>query len=295
MRPLILLCFVFLLISSSRPVSAQSFTSYATFQTMPNSRLQGLQIKLSYLGTQRQRVVTQLIVATGSPVAVHQFVPYRRPGYAYGTDDDSLIVVQVPILTLRNILIGVGTIPGVVDGGVDPGGRLSYAMVDTINGSIGFESIVDAPNGRALFAALAQMLASEPSAAAILDDLACQLDLRDSVIVTNVTDLTSVTLSGVRYDHLSERFAGKVRVTNTGVTPLAGPVSVVFDGLLRIDVLGASGFTCRALPGGSPYLNVLAAGSLSPGAFVESAVYFDNPSFDPIEVTLRVLAGGGSR
>ena len=295
MRSLALICLAAVLILSAGPVAAQSFSSYATFQTMSNSRLPGLQIKLSYLGPQRQRVVTQLIVATGSPVAVHQFLPYRRAGYGYGTDNDSLIVMRVPTQTLRNIMIGVAAIPGVVDGGVDAGGRLSYAMVDTIAGSIGFESIVNATNGRALFAALVQVLDDQPAAGRALDDLACQLDMRDLMIATNVTGLTSVTLSGVRYDHLKQRFAGRLRVTNTGANPLQAPFSVAFDGLLRIDLLGATGTTCRATPGGSPYINVLAAGSLSPGAFVESTVYFDNPDLDPIEVTLRVLAGGGSR
>ena len=295
MRSLVRFCLTAALILSARPLAAQPFSSYATFQNMSNFRLPGLQIKLSYLGSQRQRVVTQLIVASGSPVAVHQFLPYRRAGYAYGTDSDSLLVMYVPTLTLRNILFGVGTIPGIVDGGVDVGGRLSYAMVDTIDGSIGFESILNAENGRALFAALSQVLIDQPDAARLLDDLACQLDLRDLVVATNATSATTVTLSGVRYDHVGQRFLATLRVTNTGATPLQGPLSVAFDGLLRIDLLGATGTTCRALPGGSPYLNVLAAGSLSPGAFVESAVHFYNPSLDPIEVTLRVLAGGGSR
>lgn len=295
MRAVVQCCLIALLLLCARPLAAQPFSSYTTFQNLSSFRLPGLQIKLSYLGSQRQSVVSQLIVASGSPVAVHQFLPYRRAGYAYGTDSDSLLVMHVPSLTLRNILYGVGAIPGVVDGGVDAGGKLSYAMVDTIGGSIGFESIIDVANGRALFAALAQVLVDQPAAARLLDDLACQLDMRELSVAANVTSTTSATLSGVRYDHAKQQFAGTLRVTNTGPAPLQGPLSVAFDGLLRIDVLGSTGTTCRAMPGGSPYLNVLAAGSLSPGAFVETTVYFDNPSLDPIEVTLRVLAGGGSR
>jgi len=295
MRSVTVAFFAAVLILKVDPAAAQSFSSYATFQSMSNFRLPGLQIKFSYLGAQRQRIVTRLIVANGSPVGVHQFLPYRRTGYGYGTDDDSLRVVRVPTATLRSILNEVGMIPGVADGGVDADGWLSYAMVDTIDGSIGFESILDDENGRALFAALARALANDPAAARVLDHLACRLDLRDLIVAADVTGATSVTLSGVRYDHLKQRFVGTLRLTNTGPTTLQAPLSVAFDGLLRIDVLGATGTTCRSLPGGSPYVNVLAAGSLAPGSFVESTVYFDNPDLDPIEVTLRVLGGGGSR
>ena len=80
MRSLILTCFVAALIPNAEPAVAQSFSNYTTFQTLSNFRLPGLQIKLSYLGSQRQRIVTRLIVANGSPVAVHQFLPYRRAG-----------------------------------------------------------------------------------------------------------------------------------------------------------------------------------------------------------------------
>jgi hypothetical protein len=91
--------------------------------------------------------------------------------------------------------------------------------------------------------------------------------------------------------------AQSVTIINTGAAAIAGPVSLVLDGLgPRVTLLNATGATWATVPAGDAYIDVLPAGSsLVTGGSVTVLLMFDAPSLAAIRYQTRVLAGSGPR
>ena len=87
----------------------------------------------------------------------------------------------------------------------------------------------------------------------------------------------------------------KVTIINDGPTPLAGPVSLVIDGLgKKFTVANAAGTTSLTSPRASFYLNAVPAGAtLAPGAAATVKVKFASVKHVAPTFTTRVLAGAG--
>ena len=122
----------------------------------------------------------------------------------------------------------------------------------------------------------------------------------------DVTAQIKVTRTGFRHAHGAFYYGQTVTLTNTGAA-LSGPISLALDGLQGF-LQNPTGTTQNALPSGSPYVNVAAAG-LGQGASVSLVLQFtpasqgggggeDGPGVSvtlPITYSTRVLAGSGLR
>ncbi len=89
----------------------------------------------------------------------------------------------------------------------------------------------------------------------------------------------------------------KVTLTNDGTAPLAGPVSLVVDGLgKKFTVANATGTTSQTSPRASFYLDAVpAGGTLAAGASVTVKLKFASIKQKAPTFTPRVLAGAGAR
>lgn len=130
---------------------------------------------------------------------------------------------------------------------------------------------------------------------------------------TDVTNQVQVTKGGFRYNPSSQQYGQIDTITNTGTTPITGPISLVLDNLTKTAVLAyAYPVTASTSPVGSPYINTIPngrqsphapqrgrirltitppSGVLEPGETTSVGVYFKKPGV----YTPRVLAGSGSR
>ena len=117
-------------------------------------------------------------------------------------------------------------------------------------------------------------------------------------VATNVTGQVSFVLSSMRQivPGVSRQAA---RIVLTGPTPIAGPISLVFDNLPpSVTLVGATGTTTACTgPSGRVYVDVPVGGdnvfSASDGGRV--TLEFTHPHKFPITYTPRVLAGTGCR
>ncbi|MGO9590429.1 MAG: choice-of-anchor Q domain-containing protein [Candidatus Acidiferrales bacterium] len=91
------------------------------------------------------------------------------------------------------------------------------------------------------------------------------------------------------------RIAQTVTLTNNSTMTIAGPFSLVLDGLsANATLFNATGTTSTLFPpAGSPYINATA--TLAPGQKIVIALQFNDPTKTAISYTTRVLAGPGSR
>ncbi len=111
----------------------------------------------------------------------------------------------------------------------------------------------------------------------------------------DVSSQILVTRGGFRYDRATQRFVQTVTLTNTSLSPVAGPLSVALDGLTPAATLsGIAGATLCGAPAGSPFLNTPAA-SLAPGASTSLTLDFIDTAQTPITYTTRIIAGSGGR
>ncbi len=107
-----------------------------------------------------------------------------------------------------------------------------------------------------------------------------------NVTASNVTNQMSVTRSGLIYSRTTRTFNGTVTITNTGNQPVSAPLQLVFANLTSgVDVVNKTG-TFQ----GSPYITA-SVSSLAPGASVNVAVRFSNPSNAMIDYTPQVYSG----
>lgn len=132
------------------PATAQQFVPYSQFQALTPTQILDLSLKLTYVGSQLAPVQTRMLQARPSGSA-SQFAALRRPALSCGRDTLVVALTYVTTSEFDAVLDSVATLPGVIDGGVDGGGLLSFAPRDTAGGVRGSESVLDAANARAPF------------------------------------------------------------------------------------------------------------------------------------------------
>jgi len=92
--------------------------------------------------------------------------------------------------------------------------------------------------------------------------------------ITNVSNQVLVTQNGFGRNRSTGLWSATMTVKNTGMTTLNGPIQVVLTSL-------TPGVTMANNPGvrnGYPYITVMGAGTLLPGASVNVTIEFSNPS-----------------
>jgi hypothetical protein len=107
-----------------------------------------------------------------------------------------------------------------------------------------------------------------------------------------------MTRSGYGFNFGTQRFYQTVKMTNTGLKPIGGPIELVLDNLSNNASLpNQSGVTACAVPLGSPLANLSGplAPPLAPGASASVTLQFADPSKAAITYTPRVLAGTGAQ
>lgn len=112
---------------------------------------------------------------------------------------------------------------------------------------------------------------------------------------TDVSGSIAVARGGFVLNIGTGRLAQSVILTNNSTMTLAGPFSLVLDGLSSDATLFNPSGTTSALfpPAGSPYVNATA--TLAPGQKVTIALQFTDPTKGALTYATRVLAGPGSR
>lgn len=112
---------------------------------------------------------------------------------------------------------------------------------------------------------------------------------------TDVGASALVTRAGFIFNPVTQRFTQSVKLTNTSASPIAGPLSLVIDGLRSNATLFApAGGTSCTTPAGQPFVTASTA-PLAAGASVSVTLQFTNPTKTGIAYTTRVLAGTGTR
>jgi hypothetical protein len=120
---------------------------------------------------------------------------------------------------------------------------------------------------------------------------------------TRATDSTAsvkVTRGGFRLNYANHFYVQQVTVTNTSASQIAGPITLVLDGLSANASFNAfsffvGGLTVCDLPGGSPFFYWGGGFNLDPGATASFTLQFTNPTNQGITYTTRVLTGSGTR
>jgi hypothetical protein len=284
-----------LLVAGSVGLRGQAFSPYSDFLNMTPQQLGTLQVKLTYLGIQN-KVLPSLGYSATNPFNLSLFTPFYRPGFSYG-NDNSIKTYTVTTTELQAILTQVGTLSTVTAGGVAAIPFISFSMSGNINNQNEvFEAIVDAPTALQLFSALRAALQTLPPIVSTLTIMACPTALTDPGIPTDVTSQTHVSLSGVRLDRSTGLFVGTATITNTSSSAIAGPVSLILGLRNGIKLANATGNTCLISPVGAGFINpTLSGGALAPAAAVTVTVQYSNPNQQPIQPTVKVVAGSGSR
>jgi hypothetical protein len=110
----------------------------------------------------------------------------------------------------------------------------------------------------------------------------------------DVTANVHVVLGGYAYSMATGRFSQKATLTNTSGAAIAGPLSLVLDGLpTGVSLYSATGATNCAAPIGSPFITI--NGDLAAGASVAVTLQLPDPTMTPITYKPRVLAGTATR
>ncbi len=116
-----------------------------------------------------------------------------------------------------------------------------------------------------------------------------------SPCATDVSGSISVTRAGLVYNFGTQRFSQMVTLTNNSRSAIAGPVSLVLDGLSsNATLFNASGQTSCVAPLGSPYITA-APTNLAAGASISVALQFTDPTKTTVSYSTGVLAGSGTK
>lgn len=110
----------------------------------------------------------------------------------------------------------------------------------------------------------------------------------------DVTSQVAMATGGFRLRRETRRFAQEVTLTNTGTSPLEGPLALVVSGISPTVALGnASAETACAAPLGRGVVGVDLGGTqtLAPGASATVVLEFANPNALSIAYEARVLSG----
>jgi hypothetical protein len=273
---------------------AQTFSPYSDFQAMSLTQLGTLQVKLTHVGEIGPTGPAVLFGASSGSLNVALFTPYRRSEFVYLTDDMRPMQFVATTQLLKALIDSVATLSGVTDGNVDPGGDVSFALLNTSGGTKAFEAIVDSANGQALLGKIIEALRPNSEAVKAIRDFGCGLGLLPHGPPTDVTAATTVKASGLRLDRVNTQYVGKIRVTNASGASLAAPLVLVMSSDAQAIVQESEGTTCNISPSGATFVTLLASGSLGPGASIEKTLHVKNPGRTKLNVAYKVFAGAGT-
>ena len=108
----------------------------------------------------------------------------------------------------------------------------------------------------------------------------------------DVTSQMKTTLSGFRYNRITNTYLQSLTVTNNGAA-VSGPVYVALDSLTAgAALVGAAGTTQCALPMGSPYVLLNKTG-IGGGQSLTLTLQFMSAAGPPFVYTPRYLEGNG--
>ena len=109
----------------------------------------------------------------------------------------------------------------------------------------------------------------------------------------NVSSAVTVTQGAISYDSTIREYVQTITLKNTGATPIAGPLYVLFKNLTRGVFPASKGSSVSlCIAPGTPLIKVvLPTPNLSPGGTASVNVDFFDGSKSPISYTARVLAG----
>ena len=123
--------------------------------------------------------------------------------------------------------------------------------------------------------------------------------LKSPVMPVDVTKTVRVTPGPQKVDPVSGAVTQRFTLTNTGKTPIAGPVSLVFDSLtpeFSLALMPGTGTTSYTTPTGAFYHNFPSLGAKqSQKTEVTFTASADARTGQTVTYSLRVLAGGGAR
>ena len=286
-----------LVVCTGDPVLGQSFSPYADFQAMTLPELASLQVKLTFAGRQRTGRPSVLFTAIGNQPNIDLFTPYCRPGVRYHNDGFGPILFEASVQELRAVIDNVGLVPAVTDGDVDPGGYVSFALLNTAGGTTRvFEAVVNRQTGALLFDKLLSALEANQLGRKAVWDFGCGAGTLPTTPPEDLAGRVSITFSGFRRDPSEHAtFVGRVRVVNTSGTMIVPPLSLVMVRHGNAAMLDAHRTTCNLLPGRSPYIDLFIGGGLAPGAGIDQVIRFTNPSLEKFDVTFRAFGGPGTR
>ena len=295
-RPALLLFSLVAALCFAASAPAQTFSPYSDFQAMTLSDLATLQVKLTYMGNQTTAVGTLLFGAAGNTLNAGLFVPFHRSGQPYFNDDVGQYKFTASVTELKAMIDSVATLADVTDGDADPNGTVSFSLLNTVGGTTKvFEAIVNKTTGRPLFGEMLTVFRNNSAVVGFLRAFGCAAEMLPATPPADIEGQVQVKAGGLRADRRSPgQFVGRVRVTNTSGTAMQAPVTLVavVDG--DAELIGADGKTCNIAPPGNPFVNLITAGSLAPGATVERTLKFANPSGNKLNVSYRVFAGAGT-
>ena len=116
------------------------------------------------------------------------------------------------------------------------------------------------------------------------DPLVVSINVAGSV--TDVTGSARIVLGGLVPDRFSGKYSGRINITNTTATPLAGPLHLVLNGLPN----GVTLDNRSGMRGGAPFVT-LPQGSIAPGATVTVTATFSNPGKHTFTPTPQLMSG----
>lgn len=279
-------------------LTAQTFSPYTDFQAMTPADLATIQVKLTYVGKQRVGQSSLLIAAIGNDPNIELFDGYWRAGMNYGNDAVAPASFGASVNELEAMIDHVALVPAVTDGDVDPGGYVSFALLNTAGGTTRvFEAIVNRQNGALLFEKLLIALQSNSVGNRLVWDFGCRAGTLPTAVPEDLAGRVSITFSGFRRDPSEgATFVGRVRVTNTSGSTIVPPLSLVIARERgNAQMLDDHRNTCNIPPARSPYVDLFIGAGLGPGASVDQVIRFTNPSRDKFDVTFRAFSGPGTR
>jgi hypothetical protein len=289
------LALLFGVLSPAR-VHAFDLSPYSAFQTMSQAELATLQVKLTYVGPIDHPVATLMFTSSTSSPTVVAFAPYYRAGVDYGIDGMGVVSFRASVAEMKAVIDAVAKLPSVTDGGVDSTAYISFSMLKSAGGTSVFESLLNQRSGRDLMAALLTALPDNPPGRREIFECGCRMSILPLNPPLEVTQQLTVTAGGFHLDQKSGTYVSSVKVTNSSLTRILGPVSFL-PGISGANVLllGEDGFTCLIRPAGAPYLTLQAGAGLSPGASANLELRISNPSNQPVGLHPRFFAGDGTR
>lgn len=274
---------------------AQAFTPYSDFQQLTISQMSTVQLKLTYVGPQKD-VIPSVGLFAGGGFSVGIFAPFLRSGFSYDNDNAVLHTVSVSSVEMKAIIDGVATLPSVTVGLVAVPELISFSLSNSVPVAKVFEAILDKAQAASVFDKLRTALIANKTALHEVSGIACPLVILESGSPVDVSAAMQITLSGFRLNRATGRFVGTYTAKNIGPSPITGPITVVFEFPGAIRMFNLDGTTCGITPAGREFVNLTLIGNtLAAGASVMGPVELVNPNVEPIKSATKVLAGIGAR